>query len=153
MDTKKVAEDVKVAAAETAKKAAAVKKSVEKAAEPAVKAVKKAAEPAAKAVKKAAEPAAKAVKKAAEPAAKAVKKVADEAKKTVSKAVKKEAAANVVLQFAGREVAMKDVLEAAKKAYAASNKAAIKDITLYVKPEDNAAYYVVNGDVTGKIEL
>ena len=48
---------------------------------------------------------------------------------------------------------MKDVLEAAKKAYAASNKAAIKDITLYVKPEDNAAYYVVNGDVTGKIEL
>ncbi len=153
MDTKKVAEDVKVAAAETAKKAAAVKKSVEKAAEPAVKAVKKAAEPAAKAVKKAAEPAAKAVKKAAEPAAKAVKKVADDAKKTVAKAVKKEAAANVVLQFAGREVAMKDVLEAAKKAYAASNKAAIKDITLYVKPEDNAAYYVVNGDVTGKIEL
>ena len=131
MDTKKVAEEVKVAAAETAKKAAAVKKSVEKAAEPAVKAAKK----------------------AAEPAAKAVKKVADDAKKTVAKAVKKEAAANVVLQFAGKEVAMKDVLEAAKKAYAASNKAAIKDITLYVKPEDNAAYYVVNGDVTGKIEL
>ena len=29
----------------------------------------------------------------------------------------------------------------------------IKTLALYVKPEDNAVYYVVNGESTGKIEL
>ena len=68
------------------------------------------------------------------------------------KAVAKKDAV-VVLQFAGKEINTEDIVAAAKKAYAADNKAAIKEITLYVKPEDNAAYYVVNGDVTGKVEL
>lgn len=30
---------------------------------------------------------------------------------------------------------------------------AVKEMTLYFKPEDNACYYVVNGDVSGKVEL
>lgn len=29
----------------------------------------------------------------------------------------------------------------------------IKTLDLYVKPEDGAAYYVINGKETGKIEL
>lgn len=29
----------------------------------------------------------------------------------------------------------------------------VKELTLYFKPEDNACYYVVNGDVSGKVEL
>lgn len=29
----------------------------------------------------------------------------------------------------------------------------VKDMTLYFKPEDNACYYVVNGDISGKVEL
>ena len=48
---------------------------------------------------------------------------------------------------------MASVLEAAKKDYAANNTAALKTITLYVKPEDGAAYYVANGDITGKVNL
>ena len=29
----------------------------------------------------------------------------------------------------------------------------LKEITLYLKTDDNAAYYVINGEVTGKINL
>ena len=29
----------------------------------------------------------------------------------------------------------------------------LKSLTLYVKPEESAAYYVINDDVTGKVEL
>ncbi len=29
----------------------------------------------------------------------------------------------------------------------------MKSMDLYVKPEDGAAYYVINGDVTGKVEF
>ena len=110
--------------------------------------VAKKVEPAKKAVAKKVEPAKKAVEKAIEPAKKAVAKKAESVKKAVTK---KDAV--IVLQFAGKEINTEDIVAAAKKAYAADNKAAIKDITLYVKPEDNAAYYVVNGDVTGKVEL
>ena len=28
-----------------------------------------------------------------------------------------------------------------------------KNVEIYVKPEENAIYYVVNGDVTGKVEF
>ena len=141
--TKKVTEK----AAEVAAKVAEVKKS-----EPVKKAEEKIVEPVKKVVKKAAAPA----KKAADKAKTVAKKAADETKKTVAKvAEKKEAAAKaaVVLQFAGKEINTDEIVKAAKKAYAESNKAAVKNITVYVKPEDNAAYYVVNGDVTGKIDL
>ena len=30
---------------------------------------------------------------------------------------------------------------------------AIKDIKVYIKPEDHAAYYVVNNEYAGKIDL
>ena len=128
--------------AEAAKKAETVEKKVEKAAKE-VKAEKPAEKKVAAAAKK--------VVKKAETAAAAVAKKAE-------KAVKKESTpkaekATVILQFAGKDTKMTDVLEAAKKAYKAGNKEAIKSIVLYVKPEDNAAYYVVNDTVTGKIEL
>ena len=29
----------------------------------------------------------------------------------------------------------------------------MKDVKLYVKPEESAVYYVINGDTTGKLEL
>ncbi len=71
-------------------------------------------------------------------------------------AAKKEADATVYIQFVGQEIAAKNILEAAKKAFAEANEGVeIKTIELYVKPEEGAAYYVVNG-VGGddmKIEL
>ncbi len=95
----------------------------------------------------------KVTKKAAETVEKATEKAADAAKKTVKKAASKVAKAEVVIQFAGRDIAAKDVLEVAKKDFAEKNSAALKEITLYVKPEENAAYYVANGDITGKVAL
>ena len=79
------------------------------------------------------------------------------AKKTATKttAAKKEVAPVVTVQFGGQEVSMDTVIANAKSAYeAAGNKvSSIKDIQIYVKPEEYAAYYVINGDVTGRIDL
>ena len=137
-------------------KAPAAKAPVAKAAE-----APKAAAPAAKAEEpKAAAPAAKAAPKAAaekKPAAKketvkkdTVKKTAAPKKETVKKAPaakKEEPAAKVVIEYAGKSIVAKDVLDAATKAYTESHKGvAIKNIDIYVKPEENVAYYVVNGE-------
>lgn len=29
----------------------------------------------------------------------------------------------------------------------------MKDVKIYLKPEESAAYYVVNGDTTGRVDL
>ena len=102
---------------------------------------KEAAEAAPKktAAKKEAAPKKTAAKKAAAPKA----EKAPSARKT---AAKKASEANVYIQFAGNQVAAKDILEAAKMAFAEANEGVeIKTIELYVKPEEGAAYYVVNG--------
>lgn len=85
-------------------------------------------------------------------APKAEEKKAEEPKKETKKAPAKRAAAkdiktSVVVQFAGKEVTEKELIAAVKKAYTKiGNKVGdIKTIEIYVKPEENAAYYVVNG--------
>ena len=46
------------------------------------------------------------------------------------------------------------VMEKAKADYAANNKEKLKDIKLYVKPEDGKAYYTANsGTVSGSVDL
>ena len=67
------------------------------------------------------------------------------AKKPAAK--KEEPKESVVIQYGANEVVMKDVVAAAVKAYKAAHKGIeIKTVDVYVKPEENAAYYVVNGD-------
>ena len=85
-------------------------------------------------------------------APKAEEKKAEEPKKETKKAPAKRAAAkdiktSVGVQFAGKEVTEKELIAAVKKAYTKKgNKVGdIKTIEIYVKPEENAAYYVVNG--------
>ena len=85
-------------------------------------------------------------------APKTEEKKAEEPKKETKKAPAKRAAAkdiktSVVVQFAGKEVTEKELIAAVKKAYTKKgNKVGdIKTIEIYVKPEENAAYYVVNG--------
>ena len=80
-------------------------------------------------------------KKAEEPKKETAKKAP--AKRTTAKDIK----TSVVVQFAGKEVTEKDLIAAVKKAYTKKgNKVGdIKTIEIYVKPEENAAYYVVNG--------
>lgn len=76
------------------------------------------------------------------------------AKKTAAKA---ELKVETVLQFAGKEVTEKDLLKQVKEVWTKELKNKVGDmktVQIYVKPEEAAAYYVVNdGEATGKIEL
>ena len=97
-------------------------------------------------------PAAKKATKAK--AEKEVKEVAEKkpaTKRTTKKAVK----TTFVVQAAGKEVSMEDAMTRVKEAWvAAGNKETdMKEVALYVKPEDTAIYYVVNGDVTGRVDF
>ena len=138
-ENKKV--DVKKVAEEAKKATETVKATAEKKAE----AVKATAEKKAEAVKATAE---KTAKKATETAKKAT------AKKTTKKVV---ATKTAVLQFAGEEVKVDDVIAKAEQAFKAENKRkAIHDIKVYSKPEERAAYYVVTSgesEYAGRIDL
>lgn len=83
------------------------------------------------------------------------KKVTTE--KTTAKAPAKKAAAQkpqVYLQYNGNEVDTEAVVNAAKAEFKAEKgRVAIKTCQVYLKPQEGAAYYVINGDFTGKIAL
>lgn len=71
------------------------------------------------------------------------------AKKTVSKSTS-AIEAKVVIQANGSEVIAADLVEKAK---AAAGVKSIKKVDVYVKPEVNKVYYVVNGDTFGDFDL
>lgn len=77
------------------------------------------------------------------------------AKKTAAPAAKKTAAVkeNVKIQFDGCEFCVAEIVEKAKADYKANNKAAVKSLDVYVKPEERKAYYVVNGKAEGSVDL
>ncbi len=46
------------------------------------------------------------------------------------------------------------VMKAAVKDYKANNKTELKNINLYIKPEDGKAYYTANGNkISGSVDL
>ena len=60
-----------------------------------------------------------------------------------------DAGRTVVVEFAGKQIMAKDVLKKAEEAYLAAHKGVgIKTLELYISPEQNAAYYVVNGEAS-----
>lgn len=75
------------------------------------------------------------------------------AKKTTTKvpAAEKPIAKTIAaafVEFAGNQINILDVIESAKAHYKAlyeKENGVIKDISVYVKPDENVAYYVVNG--------
>jgi Zn-dependent metalloprotease len=105
-------------------------------------------------VKKAAK---KVAAKAEDTAEKAVKTVKKAAKKTAAKTTKKaELKTEFFLQFSGKEYTEKEILKKVKDVWTKNLKNKVgdmKDVKIYLKPEESAAYYVVNGDTTGKIDL
>ena len=91
---------------------------------------------------------------AKKPAAKTTAAKKTTAKKTTAKkATAKVAAKNTVyIQFNGRQVDYDEVLKKVA-ADCKKQKASSKDVTLYIKPEDNACYYVANNGIAGKVDL
>lgn len=85
------------------------------------------------------------------------------AKKAETKAVaektqdkKSEVKVTVDFQFSGKSYTVEDLVKIAKDVwkYDLGKKSAdIKSIELYVKPEENQAYYVINGEVTGNFGI
>ena len=75
-------------------------------------------------------------------------KAAAPAKKTTRKPAVKS---TVTVQFAGKEFKTSELVDQIKASY--TGEAALKTVEVYVKPEEGKAYYVINGDVTGAVEL
>lgn len=90
---------------------------------------------------------------------KATTKKAETAKKAPAKkattAKKAAVTTEIVLQFQGNETVVANVEEKVKAQFVAEGHKAstIKSITVYVKPEEYAAYYVINGEFTGRVDL
>lgn len=81
---------------------------------------------------------------------------ADKAPAVKPAPAKAEAEKSVFVEFGGKQLKVKDVLAQAEKAYEESHTGTeVKSIDLYISPEQNAAYYVVNGEASEdfKIEL
>jgi hypothetical protein len=100
-----------------------------------------------------------AVKEAEKPVEKETAAKKPAAKKTAAKkapTAKQTVNEEIYVQFWGKEVITKDVVESIKKVWTdeMGKKAAdLKDLKVYIKPEDNGAHYVINGDVRGFIGL
>lgn len=143
-------EAVKETLAETKAEVKAEMKAVEKAAEPATAVTVAEAAPAKKtAARKTA--AKKTETKPAEKKAAAVKKTV---KKAVTRktAAKSEPSTEVFIQYHGKQIDEKALLERVMQD-CGEDKISVEDLKLYVKPEDNACYYVANGNVAGKVDL
>lgn len=134
-----------------------VKEAAKATAEAAKTTAKKATEAAKTTAKKATESAKTTAKKATESAKKATEAAEDKVKKTVKKVVdkKNELVAEVYVQFAGREAKTEDIIAKATQAYVEDGHRAssIKTLQVYLKPEEAAAYYVINHKYAGRVEL
>lgn len=103
-------------------------------------------------------PAKKSVAKKVTEKAATVKKTAAK-KTTVRKTASKKAVSlntEVYVQWLGKEVFEKDIIESIKKIWTeemGKKETDLVDLKIYIKPEDNGAHYVINGDITGFIEL
>ena len=129
---------------ETKKTTGAKKTALKETAKDTVKKAAEAAAPAAKAVKKE-------TAKAAEKAKTAVKKTAEKAA-AKKPAAKKEIETTVSVQFSGKSYTTEELVAIAKDVWKYDLKQKASDfqsVELYVKPEENQAYYVINGEHTG----
>ena len=95
------------------------------------------------------------VKKAPAKKAPAKKAATTEKKAPAKKAAAKKAETVITLEFGDYTTVMSTVEEKVKAQIVAEGVKAssIKTLNIYVKPFENAAYYVVNGDVTGRVDL
>ena len=100
-------------------------------------------------------PAKKTATKAKTPAKAAEKKTtAKTTTKTAAKTTRAIAPVETVkVQFGGDEYDFAEIKKAVEADYKSKFKGKVKTIEFYIKPEDKAVYYVINGDFSDKIEL
>ena len=62
---------------------------------------------------------------------------------------------SMFVEYQGKQVEDKAMMAAVKKAWTeAGNKVGdIKTVELYIKPEEDSVYYVINGTENGKVEF
>ena len=75
--------------------------------------------------------------------------------KTAKKAAKEELKPEVYIQYQGREGVVEDAIKKVTEQFVAEGHRAstIKSLQLYLKPEENAAYYVINQKIAGRVDL
>ncbi len=76
------------------------------------------------------------------------------AKETVEK--KTTLKKTVYLQYLGKEIDQQDIEEKVKSIWTETmgkKVSEMKSLTLYLKPEENKAYYVINDEITGSVEI
>ena len=133
---------------------AEVKEAAKETAEKATEAAKETAETAKTTAKKTAAKAKTATTKKAAAAKKTVKEKADAVKTETKRKVTRKPTKKIVLQYYGDEY---DEAELTERAIAQFNSVegsvTVKTITLYLKPEDHAAYYVINDQYTGRVDF
>ena len=111
----------------------------------------------------------KAIRKTAKKASTTAKKAAEEVAAAVSETVvnveemaaaKKPAARRTkkvqeeyFVEFNGSSVSMNTVQERIAEAVKAEKSIKAETVKVYVKPQDGKAYYVINEDVTGSVDL
>ena len=139
---------------DTKKTARDVKKEAEKAAEKVVTEVKNEAAKVVESAKPTVEKAKAGVRKGRKKAVKTAEKAKAGVKRAAGKAVRGESAPVVYVQYQGAEEKVEDLVAAAKAAFAAEHpRTKVSDLKLYVKPEERAAYYVVNEKFAGRIDF
>ena len=81
-------------------------------------------------------------------------KVAAKVEET-KKAAKEELKPEVYIQYQGREGVVEDAIKKVTEQFVAEGHRAstIKSLQLYLKPEENAAYYVINQKIAGRVDL
>lgn len=90
--------------------------------------------------------------------ASAAKKTTTKKAETVEKApvvtAPAEAKAEVFVEFGNAQVSVDKVIEDVKKTYAANGGTEeIKSVKVYLKPEEHAAYYVINETVENRMDV
>ena len=95
----------------------------------------------------------KEVKKA--PAKKATTKKATTEKKAPAKKAVAKVETSITLEFGEYAAVMANVENNVKAQFVAdgNKEADIKTLNIYLKPFENSAYYVINGDITGRVDL
>ena len=102
-------------------------------------------------------------KKKTAAAAPAVEAPAAEAKETKETKTRKSAKAparrgrpplapELYVEFSGKQYNVTDIIDRAKADYRATHKVGVQSCKVYIKPEEGAAYYVIN-KVSGKLDL